>query len=51
MVRWLMGWPSGIKLNNNLDEFFGNMCLTFMAIWKSNRTFEILTLKPFWFIL
>jgi len=34
MVRWLMGWPSGIKLNNNLDAFFGNVCLTFLAIWR-----------------
>jgi len=34
MVKWLMGWPSGIKLNNNLDNFLGQMFLLFTSWWK-----------------
>lgn len=30
-VRWLMGWPAGLKLNENLDNAIGN---TFL--WVSN---------------
>ena len=37
MVQWLMGWPSGIKLNSNLDAFFGNVCLTSLALWRGAR--------------
>jgi len=34
MVAWLMGWPSGIKLNNNLDNFLGQMFLLLTGWWK-----------------
>jgi len=34
MVTWLMGWPSGIKLNNNLDNFLGNVALFLIGWWK-----------------
>jgi phosphatidylinositol N-acetylglucosaminyltransferase subunit Q len=34
MVTWLMGWPSGIKLNSNLDEFYGNVCLAALGLWR-----------------
>ena len=38
MVKWLMGWPSGIKLNSNLDAFYGNVCLTSLALWNGEAT-------------
>ena len=34
LVSWLMGWPSGIKLNNNLDNFLGQMFLMFTGWWR-----------------
>ena len=35
LITWLMGWPSGVKLNNDLDQFLGNVFLSFLAIWRS----------------
>lgn len=39
MVAWLMGWPSGVKLNNNLDNFLGQMFLLFTSWWRGINYF------------
>lgn len=33
-IVWLMGWPAGLKLNNNLDNFIGEMFLWLIFIWQ-----------------
>ena len=40
-VKWLMGWPAGLKLNENLDNALGN---TFL--WVSDKHRKILSLVP-----
>ncbi|RKP19761.1 N-acetylglucosaminyl transferase component, partial [Rozella allomycis CSF55] len=35
MIHWLMGWPAGLKLNNNLDKFLGELFLWILKIWTS----------------
>lgn len=35
MVVWLMGWPAGLKLNNHLDTFMGELFLWLIAVWTS----------------
>eukprot|EP00033_Pygsuia_biforma_P005482 GCRY01006051.1.p1 GENE.GCRY01006051.1~~GCRY01006051.1.p1 ORF type:complete len:670 (-),score=162.87 GCRY01006051.1:67-2076(-) len=32
-VEWLMGWPAGFKLNENLAVFLGNVFLTAIHFW------------------
>ena len=34
-VRWLMGWPAGLKLNSNLDHFLGEMFLWLLHSFHS----------------
>ena len=29
-IGWLMGWPAGFKLNDNLDEFLGVVFLFYI---------------------
>lgn len=41
-VRWLMGWPAGLKLNENLDNAIGN---TFL--WVSNVHLKALSQVTF----
>ncbi|KAH3757446.1 phosphatidylinositol N-acetylglucosaminyltransferase subunit gpi1 [Pelomyxa schiedti] len=33
VVRWLMGCPAGLKMNKNLDDFFGDICLYMITLW------------------
>lgn len=35
LVRWLMGWPSGFKLNDPLDLFVGKASLAFLSFWSA----------------
>jgi len=30
-----MGWPAGLKLNNNLDKFLGELFLWLISLWTS----------------
>jgi hypothetical protein len=34
-IRWLMGWPAGLKLNSNLDKFLGEMFLWLLDCWST----------------
>jgi phosphatidylinositol glycan class Q protein len=33
MIRWLMGWPGGLKLNTELAEFLGDLFLWVIDHW------------------
>ncbi|KAF2177837.1 Gpi1-domain-containing protein [Zopfia rhizophila CBS 207.26] len=35
MILWLMGWPGGLKLNNELAEFLGDLFLWVIDHWAS----------------
>jgi hypothetical protein len=32
-IKWLMGWPAGLKLNSNLSKFLGDLFLWLLEIW------------------
>jgi len=32
-IEWFMGWPSGVKLNTELDLFLGNLFLIYLNQW------------------
>jgi phosphatidylinositol glycan class Q protein len=34
-IVWLMGWPAGLKLNNFLDKFLGELFLWLIGSWSS----------------
>ncbi|KAF2864250.1 Gpi1-domain-containing protein [Piedraia hortae CBS 480.64] len=36
LVRWLMDWPAGLKLNNDLAYFLGDMFLWVMEYWDGS---------------
>jgi len=40
-IRWLMGWPAGLKLNDNVDSFMGQLFLFYSSKWT-----EILHILP-----
>ncbi|EGG23125.1 putative glycosyltransferase [Cavenderia fasciculata] len=42
LILWLMGWPAGFKLNENLDKFFGRLILYYIDKWNLITT----TLSP-----
>lgn len=33
MLRWLMDWPAGLKLNRELGMLFGNLFLWLIQLW------------------
>ena len=35
MIVWLMGWPAGLKLNNELAAFLGDLFLWVIEYWAS----------------
>ena len=35
MIKWLMGWPAGLKLNKELAEFLGNLFLWVIDYWNN----------------
>jgi len=44
LVLWIMGWPAGFKLNDNLDDFMGNFFLFYLDRW--NEALSILDSFP-----
>jgi len=34
LIEWLMGWPAGFKLNENLDRFLGRLFLYYIDKWS-----------------
>ena len=34
MIKWLMDWPAGLKLNNELAVFLGGLVLFMIEYWK-----------------
>ena len=36
MIKWLMGWPAGLKLNNELAMFLGDLVLWVIEYWSGN---------------
>lgn len=42
IIEWLMGWPAGLKLNNELADFLGDLFLWVIAFWagRSRRSGE-----------
>lgn len=40
-IRWLMGWPAGFKLNDNVDSFMGQLFLFYNRVW-----IQVLLLLP-----
>eukprot|EP01132_Coremiostelium_polycephalum_P003925 gene3925-4901_t len=34
LILWLMGWPGGFKLNENLDKFLGRLVLYYIDKWN-----------------
>jgi hypothetical protein len=32
-IRWMMGIPAGLKLNENLDNFLGMLFLSYIDLW------------------
>ncbi|KAK7559078.1 N-acetylglucosaminyl transferase component Gpi1 [Phyllosticta citricarpa] len=58
MISWLMDWPAGLKLNNELAQFLGDLFLWVIDYWAgefcdntspiiSDSTGCIATLRPF----
>ncbi|KAK5172896.1 pig-Q [Saxophila tyrrhenica] len=35
MIEWLMGWPAGLKLNNELAKFLGDLFLWVIDYWDN----------------
>ena len=38
IIEWLMGWPAGLKLNNELAGFLGDLFLWVIAFWAGRLT-------------
>ena len=34
LIAWLMGWPAGFKLNDELDEFLGVVFMFYIDRYK-----------------
>ncbi len=41
MISWLMDWPAGLKLNNELAVFLGDLFLWVIDYWAGKLTFPI----------
>lgn len=39
-IMWLMGWPAGLKLNNELAAFLGDLFLWVIDHWSSSLPFS-----------
>lgn len=39
MISWLMDWPAGLKLNNELAVFLGDLFLWVIDYWRGNGYF------------
>jgi phosphatidylinositol glycan class Q protein len=40
-ISWLMGWPAGLKLNNELAAFLGDLFLWVIEYWSSKSSSHI----------
>jgi phosphatidylinositol glycan class Q protein len=40
-ISWLMGWPAGLKLNNELGAFLGDLFLWVIDYWSSKALFKV----------
>ncbi|KAG5930273.1 hypothetical protein E4U42_002485 [Claviceps africana] len=50
-IKWLMGWPAGLKLNSELADFLGNLFLWVIDYWSSCvGTLHSVLPKVVWFI-
>ncbi|EFE31953.1 pig-Q [Trichophyton benhamiae CBS 112371] len=50
-ISWLMGWPAGLKLNNELAVFLGDLFLWVIAHWASKKKNPLpFTLYSYWCI-
>ncbi|KAG5995504.1 hypothetical protein E4U52_008233 [Claviceps spartinae] len=50
-IKWLMGWPAGLKLNSELADFLGNLFLWVIDYWSSCvGTLHSILPKVVWFI-
>ncbi len=36
LIRWLMGYPAGLKLNSYLSKFIGELYLWLLTTWNGN---------------
>ena len=46
MITWLMGWPAGLKLNNELAAFLGDLFLWVIDYWASTIKGVVTPLLP-----
>ncbi|SPO04427.1 related to N-acetylglucosaminyl-phosphatidylinositol biosynthetic protein gpi1 [Cephalotrichum gorgonifer] len=50
-ITWLMGWPAGLKLNNELGTFLGDLFLWVIDYWSGFiNTIQPMLPKIIWFI-
>ncbi|KAK5151345.1 hypothetical protein LTR04_006616 [Oleoguttula sp. CCFEE 6159] len=47
MISWLMDWPAGLKLNNDLAAFLGDLFLWVIDYWAGNGALSWLALESF----
>ena len=46
MIDWLMGWPSGVKLNPELDAFLGELFLWILGVWNEHIIGNLIPFIP-----
>lgn len=46
MIRWLMSYPGGLKLNNELAAFLGDLFLWVIEYWATTTTLVIVPYLP-----
>ena len=46
MIRWLMSYPAGLKLNNELAAFLGDLFLWVIEYWSTTTTVAIMPHLP-----
>jgi phosphatidylinositol glycan class Q protein len=46
MIRWLMSYPGGLKLNNELAAFLGDLFLWVIEYWSTTTTLVIVPYLP-----
>jgi hypothetical protein len=47
-IAWLMGYPAGLKLNNHLDRFLGEMFLWLLHQWSAHVDIRAMIFYAFW---
>jgi len=46
MISWLMDWPAGLKLNNELARFLGDLFLWVIDYWAGKSCLDISSSSP-----